>query len=247
VNRTERRAAGRTPTAPPVTRGTTGPSARAVELAAEDREGSGIARTLLTQAQATIDAETAARTGPLTPFKRVIGRAGAPVTFAEGTEDQWVGHLAIHNGQGIIACQEFMERRYPETALADLDTPGAQIVEGAYTTRQMEPLRQFMSLVLADDPIPANLLDVAYMQELIDAIDLWFDQSGLKWLAELVKNSAARMSKLWAAQTEIFGEEVVSLVSGEARRLLKEQLSKLEIAPDGTVVRPDSLTDSSSS
>jgi hypothetical protein len=234
VNRTERRAAGRTPTAPPVTRGTTGPSARAVELAAEDREGSGIARTLLTQAQATIDAETAARTGPLTPFKRVIGRAGAPVTFAEGTEDQWVG-------------QEFMERRYPETALADLDTPGAQIVEGAYTTRQMEPLRQFMSLVLADDPIPANLLDVAYMQELIDAIDLWFDQSGLKWLAELVKNSAARMSKLWAAQTEIFGEEVVSLVSGEARRLLKEQLSKLEIAPDGTVVRPDSLTDSSSS
>lgn len=132
-------------------------------------------------------------------------------------------HIARLTSAGVADVQAFIFERYPPTSLMDGENVGEIIVEGAISTGAWDLLREMMQKVVEEE-LPANFEFVTQASDMAEAVDLFFEQTGLKWLARMVKNLAK--------QVQIQREEMITTVSERGREMTHQQALALPIGTD---------------
>ncbi len=95
---------------------------------------------------------------------------------------------------GISQLQENMEAEWFDLLL-DSPTPGEQMVYGALNAKKYDLLVDFLGSVLESTP-PEEDVFACDPDELVHAVNTFYDFSGLRWLADIMGNWTRRQREL---------------------------------------------------
>ena len=159
------------------------------------------------------------------PRPKVTARPGAEVDIAGRTYI-----TAIYPIAGCAAVMDYLAASYPKAAVGHGATAGQQIVEGVSFTRAYDVLQGLLELALLPrdrdgKPLPPDLAEQGFGDEIAAALDTFFDQSGLRQMVELVKASAAPVVAAIERAVAAMGEEETARLETEMRTEMRAMLT----------------------
>lgn len=178
------------------------------------------------------------RPAPLTPADaadvplRLFGSTGEALTLAAAPF-----HLAALTTRGTLEVKRLMTHEVPPWAVGYGDSPGAQFYAGAMLREDFGFVRRILERIIAE-PLPPLVEEAATRDEIVHAIDRFFQTSGLEALAVLLKNSGARQAQALELVFDAAAQELGTEIEAEVRRLVREEMPKAIGTPAGTASTP---------
>lgn len=166
------------------------------------------------------------------------GPSGAPLRIdAPGAPVQLSGrpyHLARLTAEGVRDLQTFMASGW---LALEGDSLGDELVEGAAISGQWGRVRELLDRIIFE-PLPPGIEMACEPAEIALTVTTFFDQSGMRRLGQLLKNSAARTTQAYEHGIARAGEGIAERMRTEMDTLMRAYLAAL----DGTEKPSPSLT-----
>jgi hypothetical protein len=149
------------------------------------------------------------------------GGQGKEVVLGNTSE---IYHLAKLTSAGTTEVQEFLTSS--GTPSVDGDTVGEAVVAGCLFVKRHDILYKLLSMIIEED-LPENITYNSSPTDMMYAVDVFFEVSGLNWLARLVKDSASRASR-------VIEERLGEIVEQGANQAMTPQITGLENNPQSS-------------
>jgi hypothetical protein len=135
-------------------------------------------------------------------------------------------HLAVITTAGAEEVQQYLTKAEWPIGLYVEGSIGVTLLDAANAQRRFEVVKALLDRAVLE-PLPEDVVDTSSTDQMAAVIDAFFEQSGLRWLGRIIKNSLA----VFSSQTDkVLDREMQKAAMDLEQRLTETRTTGVEKA-----------------